>query len=366
MLKTIGHRRNWERFAQAYARGKLGSTFLFVGPSGIGKRTFAFDLAKSLLCTDKPDNRLDACGVCESCRLFDHGTHPDFEYVHRLPGKAELLIHQFIGDEDNRNKEGLRTKLCLTPMIGNCKVGVIDDADFFRTEAANSMLKVLEEPPTDSILIIIGTNEQRILPTIRSRSQIIHFFPLSTDEVKSVLDSIELDDEFPVSKEQLSENATDNLHAVKAFNSDGILEFRNRLLEQLATLDPNRNAFAKEVDAFITELGEIAADKYGGTVPGEKRQYLVLLANFAIEFYGQVARLLVGTDFDGPSAIKPYIDEAVNRWHAGPEAAANCLDRCQDVPLQIATNANLSTVIECWLSDLARLAHGESEYNAIT
>ena len=84
----FGHDEIVERFRQTLAAGRLASTYLFVGPPGIGKRRFAMELARSLLCTESPDAALEPCGQCDSCRLFAAGNHPDLEVVGLPPDKS--------------------------------------------------------------------------------------------------------------------------------------------------------------------------------------------------------------------------------------------------------------------------------------
>src|SRR4029079_9812037 len=103
----FGHDEAVERFRRTMRTGRLASTYLFVGPEGIGKRRFAVELAKALLCRQNQELALEPCDQCESCRLFSAGSHPDLELIGLLPGKSELAIAQFVGDDTHRNQEGL-------------------------------------------------------------------------------------------------------------------------------------------------------------------------------------------------------------------------------------------------------------------
>ena len=166
--------------APRFAAGGLASTYLFVGPEGIGKRRFALALAKALLCPNTAADPLEPCGHCESCRLFDAGNHPDLDVVSLPKDKSTLPLDLFIGDKDHRNQDGLCHRISLRPFLGGRKIAIIDDADHFSAESANCLLKTLEEPPPRSLLILIGTSPSRQLPTIRSRSQVVRFRPLSS------------------------------------------------------------------------------------------------------------------------------------------------------------------------------------------
>jgi DNA polymerase-3 subunit delta' len=196
--KIQGHDILVERFRQAFQRRRLTGTFLFVGPPGVGKRRFAFALAKGLLCR-KQDN-LDPCGECASCKLFGQigctdidfdseaflsknkekflSPHPDLYYVFKPPDKKDLPLNALTDLCSAMNK---------TAFLGGRKVAVIHDADYFNESGANSLLKTLEEPPPDSVLILIGTSTAKQLPTIRSRCRIVRFAPLPPDVLAVLL-----------------------------------------------------------------------------------------------------------------------------------------------------------------------------------
>src|SRR3954470_16131223 len=183
----LGHDDVVEQFRRTLASGRLASTYLFVGPPGVGKRRFAIELAHSLLCTESDEASLDPCGKCESCRMFDAGNHPDLDVVGLPADKATLPIDLFIGDREHRNQEGLCHRIGLRPFFGRRKVAIIDDADHFGIASANCLLKTLEEPPPSALLILIGTSPSRQLPTIRSRSQVVRFRRLDDGVVATIL-----------------------------------------------------------------------------------------------------------------------------------------------------------------------------------
>ena len=182
-----GHQRQVELFRTAAQRGRLAHAYLFTGPEGIGKRLFALTLARCLLCEQHEDADLDACGQCPNCRMVAADSHPDLFVVQREPGKAGLSIEQLVGSRDNRGREGLCYQLSLRPMAGRRRIAVIDDADTMSPECANSLLKTLEEPYPNSVLILISENVNSLLPTIRSRCQEVRFAPLSPQDVTELL-----------------------------------------------------------------------------------------------------------------------------------------------------------------------------------
>jgi len=187
-----GHDDVVEQFRRALQRRRLASSFLFAGPEGIGKRTFALTLARALLCRNRPEEMLDPCGECPACAQVLAGTHPDLEQVAKPKDRAFIPLELLIGDKEHRGREGLCHNISLKPYMGGRKIAIIDDADHLNPEGANCLLKTLEEPPPKSVLILIGTSPAKQLPTIRSRCQLIRFRPLPADVVAELLIAREL------------------------------------------------------------------------------------------------------------------------------------------------------------------------------
>lgn len=136
---------------------RLHHALLFCGPSGIGKQTLAEGFAKVLLC-QKPTS-VGACEACQSCSLFEAGTHPDF---HSLESEKQLGVDKI--------REGIG-KLSGTPQMGRNKVLVIPSADTMTDSAANALLKTLEEPTNNTFLMLLTDKVQHLLPTILSRCE---------------------------------------------------------------------------------------------------------------------------------------------------------------------------------------------------
>lgn len=355
MKKIIGHQKIIERFQKSINRKRLASTFLFVGPEGVGKKTFALELAKSLLCESNTNSDLDHCGQCEGCRLFDSGNHPDFHYVQKPRDKAFLQIEQFIGDRDHRNRAGLCHDISLSPFRGGHKIAVIDDADFFNQESANCLLKTLEEPPPRSVLIMIGTSDQKQLATIRSRSQVIHFRRLNRNEIAQVLQSLDTSD-VSLSNDEISEISAGSLNVIHQIREEGLLEFRELFLAKLASLEPMNSGFSRELAEFIDQAGK---------EPARRRNRIRQLADFAIQFYSQVARGLIDQEAQVSQSLETPVSKAVSNWKTDPEAVTDCIERCMDIHLQVAANANQTTLIESWMSDLGKLSRGDEIYSQL-
>ena len=169
---------SWCRLSNAPAkRGRMAHAYFFAGPPGIGKRLFATELARALLCENASASHLEACDRCAACVQVGAGTHPDFFVVSRPPDTAGMPIEAI--RELSRN-------LALKPARGRSKIAIVDDADdlndpITQNAAANSFLKTLEEPPPHSVLILIGTTPDQQLATIISRCQVVRFAALSDE-----------------------------------------------------------------------------------------------------------------------------------------------------------------------------------------
>src|SRR5262249_49963034 len=183
----VGHDEIAERFRRALAEGRLAHTFLFVGPEGIGKRSFALALAQALLCQRRAAGLLDPFGQCPSCVQVHAGTNPDLIAVSRPEGKRDIPVGILKGDKDYPAEQSLLFNLGLRPFYGGRKVAILDDADFLNPEGANCLLKTLEEPPPASLLVLISTSAEKQLPTIRSRAQLVRFRPLTEEQVAKLL-----------------------------------------------------------------------------------------------------------------------------------------------------------------------------------
>lgn len=169
----IGNRKIIERLRTKLREGRFPHGLIFSGPEGVGKHTCAQMVAKSLNCLNAVPGEF--CDKCTSCRKIGAGTHPDVMTISVEHEATQIKIAQV------RN---LLSTLDLHPLEGRNKVFVIDPADLLNAEAANALLKGLEEPPENSFLILITVNVHELLLTVRSRCQVYNFTPLTLDEVR--------------------------------------------------------------------------------------------------------------------------------------------------------------------------------------
>lgn len=341
-----GHDAVVEQFRRAAARGRLASTFLFVGPPGIGKRTLAVKLAQALLCQDYEPQTLDPCGSCHACELIAAGNHPDLDIVAKPIDKSAIPLELLIGQGERRLHEGLCQRLSLKPYLGRRKIAIIDDADALNVEGANALLKTLEEPPAGSVLILIGTSADKQLPTIRSRCQLVRFAPLAEELAARLLVSLELVAD-PAQAARLAAQCGGSLQQALDLADEGLWTFRQHFLERLADPPLDVVRVAKAVNTFVEEAGKEAP-------PRRRRARHVL--GMAGEFYRQLARGLCGAATGADVEIRSAVEQALRVWPGDATAAVRCTERCLEAARQVDGNAYLPVLIDAWVDDLGRIS----------
>jgi DNA polymerase-3 subunit delta' len=152
---------------------KLSHAYIFNGPIGSGRREMATVLAQAVYCSELVD---DACGRCLGCRKVEHNNHPDFYWVE--PEGTSIKIDQI---------RELQKEFAYRSTASQTKIYVLYEADRMTIQAANSLLKFLEEPLSDVIAILITENGNALLPTIKSRSQWVPFVPAAPMEMARLL-----------------------------------------------------------------------------------------------------------------------------------------------------------------------------------
>ena len=352
--EILGHQSALDRFKRTVDRRRLASTYLFVGPEGVGKRTFALKLAQSLLCDSNPESKLEPCGQCPSCQQVRAKSHPDLILISKPKDKAFIPVETFIGDKEHRRQQGLCHEIGLKPFGGGRKVAIIDDADFLNLEGANSLLKTLEEPPPKSLLILIGTSQHRQLSTIVSRSQIVRFSQLSSQQVCSILQRPGVLESEDLDAEKLAASSGGSVATAIRLSDPETFEFRGSFFSQLANRDPAEDDFAASVIAFVDAVGKDAA---------KKRLRLVMVGDFAIAFYRQWCQQLVGAQAEqetGDLTIARYVEDGIEPWvgsgaDTGSMIAAQCIERTTEKQTQVLRNAGTANVVDAWLRDLGRI-----------
>ena len=238
-----GHEQQKNVLRKAIEHRRIAHAYLFEGPDGIGKRLMALAFARALLCV-----RGTGCGDCNACRKVDHNNHPD---IHLLDAEgASLKIDQV---------RALQQDLSLHPLEGHYKICLIDGAEQFTTGAANALLKTLEEPQPNTIIVLITSQPDKLLPTIRSRCQRLLFSRLPKQQMTEILArELELDETEAMILAALSEGSFR-----KALGQDRhlYLEKRRKLIQSLSALSPGSNiatfSFADELATEKEQLPDI-------------------------------------------------------------------------------------------------------------
>ena len=180
---------------RAYAAGKMPHAYIFAGIEGVGKYKTAWEWAKVLLCEDvvTEGGFSDSCGRCQSCKMFEAGSHPDFNPVYK-----ELLQYT----KDNKGKttplqlpidvirEFLIEKVSNRPVLSRQRVFVVSEAEKLNSSSQNAMMKVLEEPPAYCCIILLCTRMENLLPTTKSRCRIIRFSGVDEEKIIEKLEQM--------------------------------------------------------------------------------------------------------------------------------------------------------------------------------
>jgi DNA polymerase III subunit delta' len=215
-----GHERLRGLLARAVAHGRLPPALLFSGPSGVGKKTLALAVGRALLC-DHDDG--DACDACPTCARAARGLHPDAILVE--PDGLSIKIEQV--------RDAVR-EIAGRPFEGRARAIVFDEAHLLTEQAQNALLKSLEEPPLTSHVFLVTASPQALLPTIRSRCQMLRFSPLPQARLEA-----HLRERSGLSADEARLRAAlsgGSLGAALAFESEAWRDLRVELLELLETL----------------------------------------------------------------------------------------------------------------------------------
>ncbi|NJD37810.1 MAG: DNA polymerase III subunit delta' [Geobacter sp.] len=223
-LGTVkGQERIVNALTRSLAANRVAHAYLFEGPEGCGRRTTALALIQVLFCT-QPVNG-DACGSCPSCRKLATGNHPDLQLLSPLPDKRDISIEQI---------RELQQVLSLRPYEATRKACLIEPAARMNEKSANALLKTLEEPPGHAIIILLTTQADLLLATIRSRCQHLRFSPLQDQVIEELM---QLNGFEPALAAELAPLAEGSMERALTLESEGDESKRRELLACLAQAD---------------------------------------------------------------------------------------------------------------------------------
>jgi DNA polymerase III subunit delta' len=327
----IGHDRIRKWFAASLRQNRLAGSFLFVGSQGIGKQTLAMILARTLLCQRSEPVLMQPCGSCPSCRQVAAGTHPDLVQASKPDDKTFIPLECLIGPPELRMQEGFCRDLRMRPIQGDRKVAILHDADYLNEEGANCLLKTLEEPPRNALIMLIGTSEQRQLPTIRSRCQIVRMGPLVPSDAAQLMrvhHGIDADNDSIAS---IMDLVGGDVHAAVRILAGGGDELRQQMTKQLSENSVDPVALMRMINRHVEEAGKAS--------PARRAAMQDVVAT-AIAYYRRQLR---------SDAAAGMIDtDTLTR-----------LDRCVRAIREVDRMANLTTLAECFATDLAQAQTGD-------
>ncbi len=239
------HEDKFSNLIEKYERQKkIHPTLLITGLDGVGKRSMVLHLIQKLFC-DQPGKNLEACGVCKSCKRAAQNQWLDLFWLEPESGEdtGRLGTHKIDAFRE------IKTKLGMGPMEEPFKIVVIANADRMTPQAANSILKTLEEPPPNWIFILTATDASRLLPTILSRCMEIKLRPLQTNEVYTILQQAQGAEFQSVKARVASRAAEGSVSRAQYFLEEETWKIRDQLLGFLSN---PASEWMKLIESFST------------------------------------------------------------------------------------------------------------------
>ena len=221
---------------RSIASDRVAHAYIFLGPRGVGKFSTALNFAKALNCLNGIDH--EPCESCLSCKKIKSSNHPDLFSVKLEKDASSIKI--------DRIRELIKD-IGLKPYEGRKKVYIIDSADCMTQESSNALLKTLEEPPSDSVLILIAENLGSLFQTIVSRSQVVRFFALKPEVVSQILvKDYSLEDE---KAHVLAHLSSGRLGEALTYTEPKFFDKRSAVIDALA----NKTFFDSDLDGVPKE-----------------------------------------------------------------------------------------------------------------
>ena len=312
----------------ALERDRVPNSLLFCGQEGIGKRQMAITLAKALNCLEKTG---DSCDRCSSCRAIDESRFPDVMEIETRTDKKALAIDQI---------RLLRQMAYLRPLAAKKRVFILVDAEEMSVDASNSLLKVLEEPPLFSHIILVTASPFLLLPTILSRCQTLAFSAISKEEIEEIL----VDHDYPAAQARILSLLVDgNLERAMELDWEDVQGLKDASWRLYAAMLSGRGA-----SGFLDRFGTLAKASQEGF--GET---LEMFSSFTRDI------LLLGIGGDVRFLLNPDY-EAQLRAASGTlpvRQAAALLAEIEFVLSELPRNLNKNLLAATFFSNFGELNH---------
>jgi DNA polymerase-3 subunit delta' len=326
-----------EMLSNAVAHDRLAHAYLFIGPAGVGKKKTALALAQAILCQEKPREGCDACAACVAVL---RGTHPDLLLLAPEAEKQSLVIDQI---------RELQRLLVLKPVLGGKKIAVLEEAHLLTAQAQSALLKLVEEPPGDALLILLTVNSATLSRPLLSRCQQVRFSALPVEIVEALL--VQDHGKDPAAAHALALHSRGSVGRALALDPEVFMEECRYIEEELQKL--TKTSYFTELSRFAEWLvadrvRKSAADPETGTNrPTGDRLELVL------SWYEEVLRCAVL----GQEGIVRYRDRSSTvsemATALGVNGALRQLTLVYDTIQALGRNANRRLAVEDMLLQLA-------------
>ena len=306
-----GANRRIQILKSARQADRLPSTYLFSGPEGIGKGLVAKTFAKFINCLDNKDG--EPCDRCTSCIKIEKGIHPD---VHWLSLDVQAADSSYPTGDSIKIEQvrQVQKDISLRPYEAKIKIFIINDADRLTLEAANAFLKVLEEPPKDSLIILITAKPKLLPATIISRCQKLKFAPLEKNSLEDILkNEYRLDSE---TSHYLAYFCEGRLGKALRLKDKDVLIDKNRIIDNLTNVkgqyqdaEFNKGRFKEYLDILMSWFRDIYFLKIGSA-----HQQLINIdrKNDLLNSIGRYSPLELDTIFTFISNAALYLEQNVN------------------------------------------------------
>jgi DNA polymerase III subunit delta' len=322
--EIVGHQRQLENLRSAMASGRLHHAYLFLGPEGVGKRMIAMALAKAIHCVE---SNQDYCGQCIDCARITDGNHPDVRLIEPLADKKEISIQQI---------RELQRELNYRAFSGKQKIAIIDPAILMNLSAQNALLKTLEEPPVDSLIVLITPSTGGLLPTLRSRCLSLSFAPLSSVQVAAFLESQH--GMQTAEAELVAAMSMGSIGAAANFDKNELMEKRRIWLNMLISL----------------KVGDYNAAIITAEALAKNRDEALKFLKWAESWYRDL--LIYGTTQKPNELVNldmlPQIDQQATEGKV--DCVLSAFSQTTDASASIQRNLNRRMVLEKFLFDVVR------------